>query len=332
MFCKKNLYYLFLLVVLVCSCSKTQENSQSDAIKFEIVRLDSLLIVQKNSQQLEQILQEHASVAFPYFQIDQKTVPALAQELLATANNPDFRQFYQKSIQSKAGINPDSLFHTLGMAFAKIKAFDKNFRIPKVYTTFTGFAGSDIYMTDSSLVIGLDYFLGPTATYRPQLYGYQLLKYEKNHLIPQILNLYAQNYIANNPADKTLLAEMIHFGKTFEFTKSMLPNCPDSLIIAIEGQKLAQTEASQNIVWAHFIQQKLLYQKSDFVKPKYMAERPATAEISPECPGMIGRWLGWKIVKYWQKTNENQPLKALLDEPNAQIIFEKSNYKGQENE
>jgi hypothetical protein len=60
-----------------------------------------------------------------------------------------------------------------------------------------------------------------------------------------------------------------------------------------------------------------------------MSERPATVEISQACPGGIGRWLGWRIVNNYLKKKPDTSLKALMENTNAQQIFEQSKYRGE---
>ena len=44
-----------------------------------------------------------------------------------------------------------------------------------------------------------------------------------------------------------------------------------------------------------------------------MSERPSTYEISPQVPGRIGRWLGWKIVSSYMDQNQITLEELLLE-------------------
>jgi hypothetical protein len=140
--------------------------------------------------------------------------------------------------------------------------------------------------------------------------------------------MYSSQYNRHNSADKTLLTDMVFYGKSFAFTKKMVPFLADSVLLGISQDKLEETEISQEMVWGHFIDQKLLFENSEFIKAKYLDERPSTAEISPDCPGMIAKWLGWKIVTKYEENNETIPFKTLMENTNSQQIFEQSKYKG----
>jgi hypothetical protein len=107
----------------------------------------------------------------------------------------------------------------------------------------------------------------------------------------------------------------------------MMPSKHDSLIIGYTGEQLAESDTNRNVIWAHFIEKKLLYETSHFVKIKYVDERPYTAEIGSKAPGAIGRWLGWEIVKAYMQ-EEKPALPDLMKNQDAQRIFMQSKYKG----
>ena len=63
-------------------------------------------------------------------------------------------------------------------------------------------------------------------------------------------------------------------------------------------------------------------------KKNIWSERPKTLEIGDKCPGRIGEWLGWEIVKKYAE-GQNVPLHTLMENPDAQRIFMQSKYKPQ---
>jgi hypothetical protein len=307
---------------------KTDINIADIQVNNPIIRLDSVLFSKKTDAEVLAFLVSNRTIAEAYFDTPQTGFAELAKKLNSFVQNADLQQFYQKSINNTEGIKIDSLQTELNLAFRHIKYYYPKFSPPKIYTFFTGFAGKDILVSDSVIVIGLDYFVGKNAQFRPQVYDYQLAKYQKEYIVPSVLNQLAIKYARVDPADKSLLADMIFYGKCYQFSKTMQPNSPDSLIIGYTQNQLEETEISQEIVWGHFIDQKLLYETSPFKKVKYLDERPNTVEISPDCPGMIGRWLGWKIVKKFVENKPEQTFQILMQNEKAQSIFELSKYKG----
>ncbi|MES2794350.1 MAG: gliding motility protein [Bacteroidota bacterium] len=323
---------LFVSLFTLIGCqpkSEIGENAlESIQIETPIIRLDSLLFNAKSEKEVLDFLQKNKSISEPYFEVNAQNFPELAKKLNSFIQNPALFEFYKKSINRPSGIQIDSLQTAINHAFKNIKALYPDFIPPKIHTIFTGFAGKDIFVSDSNIVIGLDFFIGKKAEYRPQVYDYQLFKYQPELIVPTLINLMAVKYARIEGGDKSLLADMLFYGKCYQFTKTMIPNAADSLIIGYTQKQLDDTEASQEMVWGHIIDQKLLFESSPFKKAKYLEERPNTQEISQDCPGAIGRWLGWKIIKKYVENNPQQTLNNLMDNGKAQDIFEKSKYKG----
>jgi hypothetical protein len=328
---KTTFFFINLLLICCLACKKKSNNQRIDIsniqLSTDIVRQDSAFFRLKSEVDILKFLNENKAISEIYFETEASYFPDLAKKLSGFTQNESLKDFYTKS---KEILQFDSLQTAINQSFKYIKYYYPNFKSPKIYTYFTGFAGKDLVVSDTVILIGLDYFVGKNAQFRPQVFDYQLNKYEKDYIIPQIINQLAQKYALVEPADKSMLADMLYFGKCHQFTKTILPNTPDSLIIGYSQIELDDTEASQEIVWGHFIDQKLLFETSAFTKSKYLDERPHTAEISPDCPGRIGHWLGWKIIKKYVEQKPKESIISLMKNQKAQQIFEESKYKGKE--
>jgi hypothetical protein len=255
---------------------------------------------------------------------------ALIRELADRVNNPALNELNQQ-VQAEFGDLTD-LNTQLSEAFANIKKDFPDFHQPTVATVVTGFMGPDLVVTDSLIVIGLDYFAGPKAKYRPrgpQYPQYILRRYQKESIVPAIVFAISDKYNATNRADQTMLADMVYYGKGYVFTKTMLPETADSLVIGYSDTQLTETFNAQDIIWGHFIDNQLLYQANPAVKGRYLNERPFTAEIGQRCPGAIGRWVGWRIVGRYHDEHDDVAIADLMRNTDARLIFEQSGYKGQ---
>jgi len=184
-------------------------------------------------------------------------------------------------------------------------------------------------VTDTLIVVGLDFFMGKKGKYSPpNVYEYQMRRLEPKALVGQIILQYSAFFNQQDSEDHTLLSDMIWYGKGFVFTKKILPALPDSLLFGYTAKELAETEAFQSEVWEHFIDNSLLFKKEEYVKAKYVGERPKTPEIGPACPGSIGRWLGWRIVDLYTKQDSKISLPKLMANKEANKIFLASGYRG----
>ncbi|MCY7353429.1 MAG: gliding motility protein [Cytophagaceae bacterium] len=327
-------------VAFFAACQSDSDSRQStqlpgaapgaDTIKINvrIERIESQLFTAQSPAEVETFLRKNASVRAAYFPQDAFGPNAqLAKTLTELVKNPGLRDFYQDGQKQFADLS--DLQRGFEEAFQNLKAYYPAFKEPRIVTLFTGFTGPDLYVSDSLIVIGLDYFMGPKARYRPQLENYQLRKYQREYIAPQVLLLLSGKYNETNLQDQTLLAEMVYYGKSFEFVKNVVPSISDSLIIDYSGTQLAANEVAQDLIWAHFIDEKLLYETSPLRKAKYVGERPTTVEIGPKCPGRIGQWLGWKLVRKYLEAQPNVTLQQLMKTTDAPRILTESKYRGQ---
>jgi len=212
-------------------------------------------------------------------------------------------------------------------AFKYLKVYYPLARIPEIQTVITGF-GQDLYISDSVIIVGLDYFLGKDGKYQPLDYPeYIRNRFQKDYIVPTCIQYLSNFYNRSNHQDKTMLADMIFYGKSYYFTRKMLPCSHDSLIIQYSGQQILDVQANQDIIWANFVENQFLFETGHFVKSKFMGERPYVAEIGKKCPGRIGAWLGWEIVNEYMDNHPKMSLPDLMDKKEAGKIFAESEYK-----
>ncbi|GAB3797559.1 hypothetical protein GCM10028819_16740 [Spirosoma humi] len=307
----------------MASCTKNED--------ITLIRLDQQLFSGKSPDSVRALLNRNQGVSQLYFNANGAgNDTGLVQDLTNRVNNPALNEF-NNQIQNEFGDMAD-LKNQLAEAFTAIRKNFPDFKAPKIVTLVTGFLGPDLVVTDSLIVIGIDYFAGPKAKYRPpgqEFPQYILRRYQKEYIVPAIIFAISDKYNAANRADQTMLADMVYYGKGYVFTKTMLPEVADSLIIGYSDKQLTQTFNAQDVVWAHFIDNQLLYQTSPAIKQRYLNERPFTAEIGQACPGAIGRWVGWRIVGRYHDEHSRVSISELMRMADARMIFEQSGYKGQ---
>ncbi|UBM57380.1 gliding motility protein [Marinilongibacter aquaticus] len=315
---------LLLCFSLLMACGGNDERPNG-GIKIEVepIRLDKELMGMKNKAELQQFLNENPWYSKSLY----RTFPedtAFVNRLYTIISNTYFKDFYQEVDRSFGNLN--GLKAEFSAAFSQIKQHYPAFQAPKVYTTLTGLE-HDLFVSDSTVIVSLEAFLGPEARYRPDQPSYILQRYNKSYIVPSVVRLLSQNFIESDQKD-TMLSEMIAFGKMFEFTQEMMPNTPQSLIIAMSDNTLANNWHAQDLIWAHFIDKGLLYEQSRAIKAKYLGERPKVTEIGPSCPGRIGQWLGWRIVQKFRTENPEVSFEELMKMKDAQKILSMSKYRG----
>lgn len=315
-----------VLSLLLASCTKNED--------ITLVRLDQQLFSGKSPDSIRAFLNRNPAVAQLYFNATEAgNDTAVVRELTNRVTNPALNEL-NGQVQAEFGDMAD-LKRQLSEAFAAIKNDFPDFRAPTIATVVTGFYGPDLVITDSLVVIGLDYFAGPKAKFRPrgpEYPQYIVRRYQKEYIVSAIVFAISDKYNATDRTDQTVLADMVYYGKGYVFTKTMLPEVADSLIIGYSDRQLTETFNAQDVVWAHFIDNQLLYQTNPAIKQRYLNERPFTAEIGQGCPGAIARWVGWRIVGRYHDERSSVSIADLMRNVSARQIFEQSGYKGQKDD
>lgn len=323
----RNLVLFISLIIFGCQQNKEKRPDVSHiAVEVSVKRLEQDLFSANSKEEVHNFLNANKILKQQFFYADQYPHDSiLVNTLFDLINDPHIDTLYRET-QAAFGDLSD-LQAQFAEAFRYIKYYYPDFEAPEIQTIVTGF-GRDMYISDSVIIVGLDYYIGKGATYRPiDLPQYILRRYEKEYIVPSYVLLLSSKYNKINAEDHTMLADMIFYGKAYYFASKVLPDVPDSILIGYESASLKDVHENQQIVWAHFVENELLYETSHFVKKKYMDERPKTLEIGNKAPGRIGVWLGWEIVKQYMRGHSEVKLPELMETKDAQQIFMKSRYK-----
>jgi len=329
----KNLSVLLFLSLLIffASCSKKKTCIPSPDISninlsLEIDRLDRKLFKIHTKNELQQLFNDNfifSEVFLARSQYPHDSI--LTNRFYELLRNPSIDTLWEETEQSYS--NLEDLTHQFENTFKRIKYYYPDFIAPKIQFVFSGLT-HDMYVSDSLIIIGLDYYLGDDATYRPlNIPEYILKRYRRENIVPNSILLFSEKFNKINVRDETLLADMIFYGKAFYFSKQMLPCVPDSLFLGYTPKEMKDISYGQEIIWANFIENEALFDTNHFIKDKFIAERPKTFEIGQNCPGRIGRWIGWEIVRSYMSNNPETTLNDLMENNNSREVFERSGFK-----
>ncbi|SMD35153.1 hypothetical protein SAMN04488029_2369 [Reichenbachiella faecimaris] len=330
--------YQFILIISVsalgiltlASCESDTcghvEQYKGITVNIEVERLEDKLVSLKDVDQVLLFFRENRVMAD--FFLDASQYPndtILARRLFKLLRQPSIDTLItdSKSYFSDFSKNIDELTS----AYQFIKYHYPEARIPKIQTIITGFY-NDMYISDSLIVLGLDYFAGENGRYFPNdIPRYIVKRYMKESLSPILLSFVSNEFNLADQSHGTLLADMVNLGKSYYFVEQALPCKADSLIIGYSTEELQAVISNQEIIWANIIENEMLYETSHFLKNKFIGERPNIAEISENCPGRVGAWIGWQIVRKYMEENPEVSFTDLMAERNAHKIFQQSNYK-----
>ena len=326
----KNILNFLVISLIIVGCGDKNEckdspNVSDIKVDISIERVEQELFKNKTKDGIRALLLKDKLLANRFFNLNQYPNDSIVvNALYNTLNHPSLDTVYRET-QAVFG-NMKDIENQFEDAFKHIKYYFPDFYIPKVKTIITGL-NNDLYVSDSLIVIGLDFFLGAKGTYVPNIPNYVLKRYQKQYMVAIIVSLISQKYNKVNMLDKSLLAEMIYYGKSYEFVKTMLPCTSDTIILGYDKQEVIDCDAYEHVIWANFVQNNLLFKTDHFTVNKFVGESPKTYEIGDKCPGRIGRWVGWKIIQKYRNENSGVSIQDLMKDQDAKKIFEASKYK-----
>ena len=315
----------FLIACKEDKCIEAPDVSSVE-ISVKIERLDKRLHKIPTKNDLEKLLSQNIMFAEGFLHLSQYPMPGILVDRYYNLLNDE---------------SIDSLFYEVDMtfgdmedirvqfedAFRHLKYYFPDAKIPKIQTVVTGIA-NDLYLSDSLIIIGLDYYLGPQGKYHPMdVPGYILQRYQKEYLVPQIMLMYSNYFNKTDYEDKTALADMIYYGKAFYMAKNLMPCTADSLFTGYTAFETSDIDEHEPVIWASMLENEVLYENNPFIKDKFLSERPITIEIGENCPGRIGRWIGWRMIQKYAQEFPGMSLPELMQLSNAQKIFTDSKYK-----
>lgn len=216
----------------------------------------------------------------------------------------------------------------LEMMVSRIKHYFPEEKTPRVITLVNEvLIDKKAFYTKDLILISLDTYLGKNHKFYEPFAEYQKANLEVHQILPDLVTNFAFRKIVPSQ-DKSLISEMIYFGKLHYLKDLLLPEVPNY-------QKIGYTEMQEKFcienesqMWSYLINEKLLYDNNIKNYQRFIEDGPFTKfylDIDRESPGRVGQWLGWQIVKSYMENNEVTLEQLLKTEPT--VIFNKSKYK-----
>lgn len=212
--------------------------------------------------------------------------------------------------------------------FQHLKYYDKVFKEPRVitYTNFVQYRDKAI-VTDTIVLIAIDNYLGKDHEFYGGIPRYIAENLEPSQITVDLAKAYAQRQIFQLQK-KTLLDDMIYFGKQLYFMDKMIPFKTDAEKIGYSQEQLDFAKVNEGMIWTYFVEKELLFDTDSSLSGRFIADAPFTKfylELDSETPGRLGQYIGWQIVRAYMENNEVS-LQELMQKE-AKEIFNKSNYK-----
>jgi hypothetical protein len=225
--------------------------------------------------------------------------------------------------------------------FRFVKHYFPDYKVPPVYTVIgpinalanMGGTYTPNFLGPDFIGIGMQFYLGRNYS----LYGndrfiaevaprYRSARFSKEYIVPEVMQLVADDIYPNKTAGLTLVEQMVERGKQWFLLDHFLPRTADSLKTGYTGKQVEWVEENEGAVWAYLVKNENLYSIDPETIQAYLGEGPNTRGLPELSPGNIGQWVGWRIVAAYAAKNGKLGLKEILNTP-ARTIFDGSGYR-----
>jgi len=320
--------FIGLSFLLSCQNSETIDTSNI-SVKVDIQRFDETMMQLKTKEQIKGFLLKNTKFVNQFYQTSPEDT-ALINRLFLVHNNSDTQAFYEDTKKSFGNLT--DLRNQLETAFKHIKYYFPETTTPKVYTVIAemDYNKKAIYANDK-LIIALELYLGANHKFY-EFPKYLKQNFEERQMMPDIVTSFSLHKIPP-PSDKTLLANMIYYGKELYLKDLLLPEYTDAEKIGYQPQQITWCQENESYMWRFFIDENLLFDSDSRLPNRFINLAPFSKfylEIDNESPGRVGQWVGWQIVRSFMENNEVSVQDML--KMDAKQLFDKSKYKPKKNE
>lgn len=167
--------------------------------------------------------------------------------------------------------------------------------------------------SDSVMLIALNHYLG--ADYPGYAHWPVYMRLDKTPArLPYDLAeaLVADRWPYWPDADATALSRIVYEGA---LTLAKIRLVPDGDMSGALGYTQAQLEwlaDNEHAIWLKMIDSRLLYDTSAITAERLVSPSPATSAISPDTPGRVGRYIGYRIICAYMRQNADVALREML--------------------
>ena len=201
-----------------------------------------------------------------------------------------------------------------------------NFNSPKIITINNGLDFQyKLIDIDSLVLLSLDCYLDNDELYKA-IPDYISKKMNKNYLIRDLAEKLISRYV-NYPTNRQFLDKIIYYGKVYNLMINNL-DFGEANALYYNEKEILWAKDNEKEVWKFFIENEILFNTSNILVERFINFGPYSKfgiSIDYESSPMIGKWIGYKIVKSYLKSN-NKTIEEILN-MNEYELYLNSNYK-----
>ena len=321
---KRTLNLLFIGLIAV-ACQDTEREVDISEIErtSRFQRFDQAFFESDTARLKQEI--DQLSLQFPEFFIGGKNM------LFWSAQRTDPKQIQLYQAVQEVFDDPESLNENLSFSMKHFYYFYPQSSEIKFYAYISNLDFEfPVLFSDSVCFAALDLYLGPEKPYYQSLPEYIAFYRQPAFLVRDVMEAVISPRVAESKGSESLLDAMIYHGKKLYALERMMPQKEENIIVQYTPEELVFCRENERSIWAYFIENNHLFSTSQDLKNRFIELAPFSKfrmKFDRETPGMIGRWIGWQIVREYMENNDQVSLPELLKEDDSRKILKHSGYK-----
>lgn len=314
---KKYLIVCVLIFAISCATkSDAEKEIEKISMDLEFVRFDKIF----GEAKIEDI--PKLKKEYPSFFPEQYHDSIWVQKMQDTLQ----QQLYVEVI--KTFPTEEKLEEGLGEFFQHMTYYFPQISIPLIVTTTSDVDyRNKIILSDDLLIIALDTYLGSEHPFYVGIPKYVSQNMNKTQILSDVAAIYAKDLVPK-PRKRNFLSQMIYYGKILYLKDLWMTSKSDSNKIGYTEEEFIWAEENESEIWRNFVENEFLYSTNPKLPSRFINPAPFSKfylEIDNDSPGMVGRYIGWKIVRSYMEHNSVSLQKLLT--LTAEEIFNSSKYK-----
>lgn len=213
----------------------------------------------------------------------------------------------------------DSVFGNgaaVGSALGAIlaKAANEGIELPRRrYASVVYGRPESILFVDSVMLIALNHYLGADypgyshwPTYMRQGKTPAMLPYDMAEALT------ATAYPYESSESSTLLSRLLYEGALAHAKLRLVPDATPAMVLGYDDATMKWLAENENSLWQSIVSGRLLYDTAESTASKLVEPTPTVTLVTPNAPGRMGRYIGYRIVEDYMRSHPDATLPYLL--------------------
>ena len=331
---KRYIYIMLAMGFALIGCKREKRHADLTGIDFEvkIERFDSAfwtLDTTKVAEEFQRLMVEYPDITPIYTEnvvrFGHPDSAITHETYLFFRRDTAVQRLYTDALKIYSDMS--DIERDLTTAFRRARYFLPQFATPNVYCHVSGLNQS-LIIDETFISLSIDNYLGADYPLYKHIgiYKYQRPNMRREKVASDYITAWLSSEFSTNLANN-LLTDIIHRGKILYTVSVLLPETPEHGIMGYSKEQWDWVKNNETSMWNSLIYTKDLYTTNMITKNKYINDGPFTLPFTQESPGRAGVYIGWQIVESYMRHNPEISIQQLLQQPDAQVILNNSNYK-----